>query len=112
MSQTVGKTDITQAADIGGKVAEEEINILFEPSLTQTLEFFKRHLRAILFIRVMLESDLSRTAARLITMSGAEERSRELLKTKKSQLRKIQLSITNTKLLETFSAMSGWKRGD
>jgi ATP synthase F1 gamma subunit len=110
MSQTVGKTDVTQAADLGEKIPETEINILFEPDLSHTLEFFKRHLRAILFLRVMLESDLSRTAARLLTMSGAEERSRDLLKQKKSQLRKIQLSITNAKLLETFAAMSGWKK--
>jgi ATP synthase F1 gamma subunit len=112
MTQTVGKTDVTQAADIGGKVPEDEIYILFEPGLTQILEFFKRHLRAILFVRVMLESDLSRTAARLLTMSGAEERSNELTKVKKSQLRKIQLSIANAKLLETFAAISGWKKGD
>ncbi len=110
MTQTVGKSDITQAAESDVKIGENEINILFEPDLTQILDFFKTHLRALLFLRVMLESDLSRTAARLLTMSGAEERSRDTLKIKKSQLRKIQLSIANAKLLETFAAMSGWKR--
>ncbi len=110
MSQTVGKTDVTQAADIGGKITDEEINILYEPDLTMIMEFFIRQVRAILFYRVMLEADLSRTAARLLTMSSAEERSRELTKVKKSQIRKIQASITNAKLLETFAAMKGWKK--
>jgi ATP synthase F1 gamma subunit len=109
MTQTVGKTDITQAASQGEKVGEEDINILFEPDLSEMLEFFARQVRALLFLRVVLESDLARTAARLLTMSSAEERSREMMKTKKSQLRKFQLSILNAKLLETFSAMKGWK---
>jgi F0F1-type ATP synthase gamma subunit len=55
----------------------------------------------------LLETDLARTAARLITMSGAEERARDIIKQKRSQLRKMQASIINIKLLETFNAMKG-----
>jgi F0F1-type ATP synthase gamma subunit len=58
----------------------------------------------------MLEADLSRTAARLITMSSAEERSTALIKSKKTELHKIQASIANAKLLETFSGMSKWEK--
>lgn len=107
VTQKVGVLDITQAAHAGDKIPDDEINILFEPELSRILEFFKLQVRSLLFLRVMLEADLSRTAARLITMSAAEERSGELIKIKKSQLRKLQSSITNAKLLETFSAIKG-----
>ncbi|OGG04372.1 hypothetical protein A2Z33_04325 [Candidatus Gottesmanbacteria bacterium RBG_16_52_11] len=109
VSQTVGVTDITQEAS-EDKIPEDEIYVLFEPDLSQTLDFFKRQVRSLLFLRVVLESDLSRTAARLLTMSGAEERSTEMIKVKKSQLRKIQTSIINARLIETFAAIKGVRR--
>lgn len=105
--QDVGIKDITETVDFGKKVPEDEQYILFEPDLTMTLDFFKRQVRSLLFIRVLLEADLARTAARLITMSGAEERSNDMMKEKRRELRKLQTSIVNAKLLETFSAMKG-----
>ncbi|OGG30042.1 hypothetical protein A3A63_01835 [Candidatus Gottesmanbacteria bacterium RIFCSPLOWO2_01_FULL_46_9] len=110
VTQTVGIVDITQAVSASDKAPEEEIHILFEPEFGRILEFFQRQVRALLFLHVMLEADLSRTAARLITMSSAEERSTALIKQKRSELRKIQASINNAKLLETFSGISKWKK--
>ncbi len=110
VTQTVGVIDISQAVSPTDKTGEEEIHILFEPEYPEILTFFQRQVRSILFLRVMLEADLSRTAARLLTMSAAEERSTELIKQKKSQLRKIQMSILNAKLLETFAGISKWKK--
>jgi ATP synthase F1 gamma subunit len=105
--QEVGVIDITATAESDDKIIDEEVNVLFEPELSQIYEFFETQIRALLFLRVMLEADLARTAARLLTMSGAEERSDEMIKTKKLQVRKIQLSVLNAKLLETFSSMVG-----
>jgi len=110
VSQTVGKLDICQAGKANETIPKEEINILFEPEYSQILEFFQLQVRSLLFLRVLLETDLARTAARLITMSGAEERAREIIKQKRSQLRKMQASIINIKLLETFNAMKGVRR--
>jgi F-type H+-transporting ATPase subunit gamma len=108
--QEVGKIDITQTAETDKKITDEEINILFEPELSKISEFFEFQVRSLLFLRVMLESDLARTAARLLTMSAADERSTETIKVKKLQLRKIMLAIANAKQMETFAAMSGWKK--
>jgi F-type H+-transporting ATPase subunit gamma len=110
VTQTVGIVDITQAVTPGDKTPEDEIHILFEPEYSKILTFFQRQVRSLLFLHVMLEADLSRTAARLITMSSADERSTELIKQKKGELRKIQASIANVKLLETFSGMTKWKK--
>lgn len=110
VSQTVGITDITQAANETDPIPEDEVYVLFEPDLSQILDFFMHQVRSLLLLRVVLESDLSRTAARLLTMSSAEERSNDMIKVKKSQLRKIQTSVINARLIETFAAIKGVKR--
>jgi ATP synthase F1 gamma subunit len=110
VSQTVGKLDICQAGKADDATPKGEVNILFEPEYSEILEFFQTQVRSLLFLRVLLETDLARTAARLITMSGAEERARDIIKQKKSQLRKMQSSIINIKLLETFNAMKGVRK--
>jgi ATP synthase F1 gamma subunit len=110
VTQSVGSIDLTQAVSSTDKAPDDEIHILFEPEYGKILEFFQRQVRSLLFLHVMLEADLSRTAARLITMSGAEERSTALIKQKQSELRKIQASIANVKLLETFAGMGKWKK--
>jgi len=110
VTQSVGIVDITQAVAITDKPAEDEIHILFEPEYSKVLAFFQRQVRSLLFLHVMLEADLSRTAARLITMSSADERSTDMIKQKKSELHKIQASIANAKLMETFTGMAKWKK--
>lgn len=110
LSQTVGITDVTQTSEAGAKENQEEINVIFEPEIDKMVEFFERQIRSLLFFRVILETDLSRTAARLISMSAAEERSDELIKEKKSEVRKATTSFINRQLLETFAGMSQWKK--
>ncbi|KKS95860.1 MAG: hypothetical protein UV73_C0013G0005 [Candidatus Gottesmanbacteria bacterium GW2011_GWA2_43_14] len=104
VNQTVGISDITQAAaPEGGE--KEEIKVLFEPDLPKILDFFNHQVRRLLFLRIMLETDLSLTAARLLAMSAAEERSGDLIKEKQSEIRKNTASFINAKLLETFSSL-------
>lgn len=108
VNQTVGITDITEASLPEG-TEEEEIKLLFEPELPKILEFFNTQVRRLLFIRIMQETDLSLTAARLLSMSAAEERSGDLIKVKQSEIRKNMSSFINAKLLETFSSIREWK---
>ncbi len=110
VTQTVGVIDITQTISPTDQTPEEEIHILFEPEYSKILDFFKRQVRNLLLMRVLLEASLSRTSARLITMSSAEERADDLIKETKGQLRKIQLSIANRRLLETFAGIGKWKK--
>lgn len=109
LTQSAGVTDITQKTDSGEDIKDEETSIIFEPELSKMLDFFETQVRIILFRRVLLETDLARTAARLLTMSQAEERSdREIMETK-IRLRKIIRSYVNTRLLETFSGIREWR---
>lgn len=110
MRQTVGVLDITEVkADPSVKLEDADVSAIFEPELSKILAFFDSQIRQVLLRRVLLEIDLSRTAARLMTMSSADERSGDVIKEKKRELRKLQSTITNMKLLETFAAIRGAK---
>ncbi len=107
--QTVGLLDVTQTpTEIPPEVGR--IEYIFEPELKKILDFFERHVRLLLISRVMLEAELSRTAARLMTMSAANDRADELIGITSSQLSKATKSFTNARLLETFAAMKSWKK--
>lgn len=110
MSVMVGIVDITHTAVMQQHDITEDLECLFEPELFKILEFFERQVRHVLFLRVLLETELARTAARLIAMTGAEERSDALMREKRSEIIKISHSIINTQLLETFAGMKLWKR--
>ena len=108
VNQSVGITDVTQSSEKERDI-KEEIKILFEPELPKLLDFFNKQVRTLLFLRMMLETDLSLTAARLLSMSAAEERSDELIKEKKVEIRRTVDSYINAQLLETFSSIKLWE---
>ena len=111
--QEVGSVEITgqipEASKANKKGLESEFNLIFEPEILKILEFFETEVKMILIKRVFLETDLARTAARLLSMSQAEERTDQEIKAKKTELRKVAKSITNAQLLETFSGIKKWK---
>ena len=112
LKQEVGVTDITQKIalrDLKKNEKTEEIHLIFEPELEKMIKFFDTQVRWLLFKRVILESDMARTAARLLTMSQAEERTDLEIKKKKADLRKVVRSFTNAQLLDTFSGIKRWK---
>lgn len=123
VTQQVGVLDITQAVDSSElaqarretlKAAHQETldriekMDIFEPEVEKIAEFFEKQVRTLLLIRTMLETELSRTAARLLSMSAARERAEELIGIKKNQYSKINHSLENAKILETFAGMSNW----
>ena len=112
LKQEVGVTDITQKIALRDSKKNEktkEIHLLFEPELDKMIKFFNTQVRWLLFQRIILESDMARTAARLLTMSQAEERTDFEIKKKKADLRKVIRSFTNAQLLDTFSGIKRWK---
>jgi F-type H+-transporting ATPase subunit gamma len=110
MRQDVGMIDITQVQEMDGQTTQDvDTYILFEPEVDKILEFFERQIRGVLFKRVVLESDLSRTAARMVSMNEASERAQEMMKEKHSEYLKVMRSFINRQLLDTFSGMSLWK---
>lgn len=109
LKQTVGVADITQKIISKEKEGVEETSMIFEPELSKIVKFFEAEVRLILFKNVLLETDLARTAARLLTMNQAEERTDMEINAKEGELRKVLISNTNMRLLDTFSGFKKWK---
>lgn len=107
--QGVSTLDISQAPDI--KELEEEVeSYIFEPELSDMTNFFEIQIRYLLFNRVILETELARTAARLMRMNEAESRATEMIEEKHVQLQKEISSLGNSRLLETFVGFKQWKK--
>jgi ATP synthase F1 gamma subunit len=92
------------------RVTDEGIKRIFEPELSYIFEFFETQVRNLLFMRIMLESELSRTAARLVKMNTTENRASKVIEEKNAELRKENMVTEDVRLLETFSSAGKWKK--
>lgn len=110
-SQKVVMQDITYTPHIesvSGKTLA--FDYIFEPELPKILDFFETKVRYLLFKRVMLESELARTAARLLSMNQAQDRSGEAIVRLRRAIRRDTENFNDLRLLESFSAISKWKK--
>ncbi len=111
-TQTVSVLDITHTPQINEDIAEgdiEKVDYIFEPELPKILHFFETRVRYLLFQRAMLESELARTASRLIAMSVAEEKAEDSLRQVRDDLRRGTETFNDMRLLESFSAIKKWR---
>lgn len=109
--QDPATTDITYTTEledieVGGTIIEQ----IYEPELPHILAFFETQVRRLLFTRIMLESELSRTAARLVKMNTTEDRANTVIEQKKRVLRKETMILEDIRLLETFASAIQWKK--
>ncbi len=88
----------------------ENIDYIFEPELPKILTFFETRVRHLLFQRIMLESELARTAARLIAMNKAENKADEVIESVQHLIKHDISTFNDSRLLEAFSAISKWKK--
>lgn len=88
----------------------ESFDYLFEPELVKILEFFETQVRYLLFRRVMLESELARTSSRLFSMSLAGDRAHAEEARLRRRIRKEAANTRDLRLLESFAAISKWKK--
>lgn len=104
--QRVAMEDIAQRPEAA---AEPDATYLFEPEVAAIRAFFDAQVRYILFERVLLESDLAKTAARFATMEESRERASELLKTERRKRMREMAAKSNAELLETFAGFEHWR---
>ena len=109
-TQKVSSLDITHTAqeELLAK-GDTEIDYIFEPELPRILKFFETRVRHLLFERVVLESELARTAARLFAMNGAQDRVEDEIRQVRQAVQKATANFNDARLLESFSAISKWK---
>ena len=98
-------TDSTHTPDLKKKQSPEDttIDYLFEPEIPKSIEFFKTQIRLVLFSRVMLETRLALTGARLMKMQRARERAEELLVLQRRTIHKEISTVQSMRLLEAFA---------
>jgi len=99
--QEVKLTDITHQPVDSTEMLVPSLEYLCEPELVEILQFFRTHIRLTLFLRVLLETRLALTGARLMKMQRARERSVELVKEQRQVIHKEVRTISSMRLLET-----------
>lgn len=95
-------TDLTHVPHTKKEEAKT-LEYLIEPDIPRMLDFFKTQVRLMLFDRVVLETRLALTGARLIKMQRARERAEELLISERQRIHKEVRTMQSMRLLETFT---------
>lgn len=109
LSQKPAVVDITAGAE-GIKANVKQLSYIFEPEIKMVLSFFDTQINILLLEQALLESELSRVANRLISMSQAQDRAESFLAEQKTLLAVSKRSLYNLRLLESLISQVKFKR--
>ena len=90
------------------KKFEDLPQYLFEPDLSEMVTFFNNQVRYALFERLLLETQISRIAARLVKMDTADQNAHDIIKLETRTLRRIRTSFSSKRMLETVVGYIQW----
>lgn len=85
---------------------------IFEPELPKILQFFDSQIITLLLEGTFLESELSRTASRFISMDEAETEANKLIKQYQTSKAYAKRNMDNNTILENFAAMAAARKGN
>lgn len=102
--------DITASATshlshLEGEENKQKFKFIFEPELPKILEFFDSQIITLLLEGAFLESELSRTASRFISMDQAETQANKFIKEYQTLKAYTKRNMDNNTILENFAAM-------
>lgn len=103
-------TTAFHVASLTKKGTEAPMHFIFEPELPKILTFFDNQVLTLLLEQTFLESELSRTASRFISMDQAEMEANKFIKQYHSLKAHTQRSLENLKILENFATLMATKR--
>lgn len=103
---TMDIVHLTEKKDAEDKSLDQ---FIFEPDLPLIHDFFSTQVQYILIQRVMLETDLSRTAKRLVRMDSAEKSATEIYDEKKKELHANIQRQLDISLFESISGLKKWE---
>ena len=101
LDQQVEVSDLSATAEGDNKDAPQ-INYLIEPELPKMLSFFEGQILSSLLESVFLESELAKTAARMVSMDTAGLHAEKILDQEKQVLLRARKNLQNIRILETF----------
>lgn len=114
LTQQTTFTDITAVSsylmdfyikNLNPKNKKNMIHFIFEPELPKILNFFDTQVLTLLLEQTFLESELSRTASRFISMDQAETEANKFIKEYQASREYVKHNIDNNTILENFAAM-------
>jgi ATP synthase F1 gamma subunit len=83
-----------------------EFDYILEPDLSIMIQFFDTQIKGLLLEHTFLESELARTASRLISMDTAQNEAKKYLNSMKEALKIEKKNITNARIIETVSVLN------
>lgn len=87
------------------KGGDEGPQFIFEPELPKILQFFDSQILTLLLEGTFLESELSRTASRFISMDQAQSEADKFIKDYQILKAYVERSMDNNKILENFASL-------
>lgn len=106
---TRSEEQISVKTEASRKLINQINSFIIEPEIKIMVDFFDSQIKTLLLEAAFLESELARTASRLIAMDSAQNEAEKYLDTQKTLLLNAQRSIQNARILETITAI---KKGD
>ncbi len=108
--------DITASSEAlldsaGLRDGKMEFRFIFEPQLQQILAFFDSQIITLLLEGTFLESELSRTASRFISMDQAETEANKFIKEMMGLKAYVKRNQDNNTILENFASMAAIRKG-
>lgn len=105
--------DITASGSPTMELAKkDEFKFILEPDLPKILQFFDNQILTLLLEGTFLESELSRTASRFISMDQAETQANKFIKEFESQRAYAKRNMDNNTILENFANMMALRKHD
>ncbi len=100
----INQTEVAKS----GKVATQEANLpgfIFEPEVGKMLQFFESQISNTLLEQTFLESELARTASRLIAMDSAQVNAKQFIKTQNKELNREFRFKENSEILDLTASL-------
>lgn len=94
-----------QVKPLDPKNKEDFMHFIFEPELPKILSFFDSQILTLLLEQTFLESELSRTASRFISMDTAETEANKFIMENIKLKSYAKRNLENNKILENYASM-------
>lgn len=109
ISQSVNAIDVNSGS-LQMKKILQSIDYIVEPEIKVMLAFFDTQIKSLILEALFLESELSRTASRLVSMDSAQGEAKDYIKEWQKELWQAKKSIINAKILESVQAASAVRK--
>ena len=103
-------SQISAAAQNFTKNEKEKFKFIFEPELPKVVNFFDSQILTLLLEGTFLESEVSRTASRFVSMDQAEIEANKFIKEYGKLRSYAKRNLDNNTILENFASMAAVRR--